>query len=122
MSPPVAVGTLNNLGNAWQYLGVAGTGDTTVVIATEDVSRNDLFMFSSSAGAMQVYGCIDDTNFYGPLSLDDLGATVSSPVTITAAARIYRLRGTFRYLQVKQSGGTAVAGACLLASRTGLGW
>lgn len=109
------------IGNVQVYGGGVGVNANDEVIATSDISRFDTFMLISTAGAMQVLASLDGTNFAtAPLSLDDMGATDSDPVIVTAALRIYRFRGSFSKLQVTQNGATAVAGAALVCSK--LGW
>lgn len=110
------------VGNVTRFLGQAGTADASTVLVTPDVSRFDQFMFRSSAGAMAVYASLDDTNFDGPIALDDMGAVTGLPVVVTAASRLYRLRGCYRALKLQQSGGTNVTGAVILAGKVGLGF
>lgn len=120
MTAPAAVGTVDNLGNCLQFIGVAGTADQSDVLTTGDVSRLDEFFLMSTAGAFSVFGCLDDTNFAAtPLSLEDLGAAAATIVTASTAGHIYRLRAKFRYLKVLQEGATDVANFCMLAAAYG---
>jgi hypothetical protein len=93
------------------------TEDNEVVIQTDDVSQFDTFMLMSVTGTVDVYPSIDGTNYAtAALSLQDMGATTSDPVVVTAAARVYGFRGKFRKLRVLEAGATDVA-VSLLCSR-----
>lgn len=106
--------------NAFQFAGGSGVSAADVVIQTGDATRFDEFMLMSTAGAMQVFASIDGTNYAtAPLSLVDLGATSSAPVTVTAAGRIYAFFGIYAKVQVQQSGATAVANASMNCSKKG---
>lgn len=89
--------------------GLPGVSNDDVLILLEDVAPFDTFMLGSTAGAVDVFVSLDGTNFYGPVSLSDFGAVTSDPVIVTAAGRLYGLRGKFRKLRVMQNGATAVA-------------
>lgn len=105
-------------GNVAGYVAGTGVNANDVNIQTGDVSAYDTFMLMSTAGAVQVLASLDGTNYAtAPLSLDDLGATTSTPVLLTAANRVYRFRGSFMKLQVTQNGATA-SSATLLCSKT----
>lgn len=103
----------------------AGVGvNANDVVAQSDVSRYDTFTFFSGAGAMNLLCAIDAAPTFAPMAFEDLGAASVAGVvfvTVTAANRLYRVRGTFSKLQLTQNGATAVTGATLLCSRlTGL--
>jgi len=101
------------------YIGIAGTGDNAVVLETGDVSDLDTFTLMSTAGAFDVYASLDGTNFAtAPLSMSDLGATVSAPVLVAAAARIYGFAGPFKAIRILQAGATPVANLTMLGKRT----
>lgn len=93
----------------------SGTNDNDVVITFDDVVEGaDTFLLMSTAGAMDVFPSLDGTNFAtAALSLEDLGATTSTPVIVTVANRIYRFRGKFKSIRVLQNGATGVANAVL---------
>ena len=111
---------VDEVGNMVRYSGGIGVNDGDLVIDTGDVSRNDMFLLMSTAGALQVFPSLDGGNYAtAPLSLIDMGATSTAPVTVTAAGRIYGFFGTFAKVRVKQSGATAVAAACMTMSKKG---
>ncbi len=115
--------TVDEVGNMTRYSGGVGVSDTDVVVQTGDVSRFDEFVLMSTAGAMQVFPTLDGVNYaVAPLSLIDMGAVTTAPVTITAANRLYGFFGTFAKVRVQQSGGAAVAAACLTMSKKGGQW
>lgn len=87
---------------------------------TGDISEYDSFMLMSTAGAMDVVGTLDGTNYCtAPISLIDMGAADATPVLVTAANRIYGFRGKYLGLKVRQSGATAVANGALLCGVIG---
>lgn len=107
-----------SMANALRYIGGVGVNANDVVVQTGDVLGYDTFMVMSTAGAVQVLVSLDGTNYAtAPLSMTDLGATVSTPVIVTAANRIYGFRGTFSKIQVTQNGATAATGVCLVCSK-----
>ncbi len=109
---------IDNFGNDLRFSGGAGTANTDVVIQTNDVSKFDTFELTSTGGSMAVKVSIDGTN-YSPISLDDLDATNTNPVTTTTAGGIYGFRGKFNKIQVSQNGATAVTAACLICAKLG---
>ncbi|HEX5461901.1 MAG TPA: hypothetical protein VFX20_18195 [Steroidobacteraceae bacterium] len=116
----LTLATVDSVGNMTRYAGGVGANDGDTVIDTSDVSRNDEFLLMSTAGAMQVFPSLDGTNYAtDPLSLIDMGATTTSPVTATTANRIFGFYGTFAKVKVKQSGATAVTAATLVMSKKG---
>ncbi len=107
----MAIGTqtVQDLGNVVIYTNTS-TLDDEVVIQTDDISRHDTFMLMSVTGAVDVFPSIDGTNYAtAPISLQDMGATTTDPVVVTAAGRIYGFRGKFRKIRVLQNGATDVA-------------
>jgi hypothetical protein len=107
----MTVGTVvvTHSGNALLFTNTS-TEDDEVVITTSDVSQFDTFMVHSSTGAVDVYGSLDGTTFAtAPLSLQDMGATTTDPVIVTAAGRIYGFRGKFRKIRILENGATDVA-------------
>lgn len=110
----------NFMGSALRFTGGIGVSANDVVIQTNDIAQFDTFLLQSTAGAMQVLVSLDGTNYStAPLSLTDMGATVSDPVIVTAANRTYRFRGTFSKIRVTQNGATGLANATLICSRLG---
>lgn len=108
---------VDQYGNVERFSGGVGVNTGDVVVQTGDVTRFDTFMLRSTAGACDVVASLDGTNYDAPLSLDDLGATTSAPVVVTAAARTYRFKGAFALLRVRQSGAPAATGVCLICAR-----
>lgn len=116
----VTLATVDSVGNIERYSGGVGVNDGDIVVDTGDISRHDTFCLISTAGAMEVFPSLDGTNYStAPLSLIDMGATSTAPVTLTAAGRIYGFFGAFAKVRVKQSGATAVTAATLTMSRKG---
>lgn len=103
---------------AERYKSATGTNDNDTVIQSEDVSRWDTFQFMSTAGAMDAFVSLDGTNYStAPISLQDMGATTSDPVVVSAANRLYGFRGKYAKVRLLQNGATGVADACLMCSR-----
>jgi hypothetical protein len=112
------VGAVEHQGESQRVIGVAGVNDNDIVIEIENVERYEEFSLMSTGGAMDVFPSLDGTNFAtAPLSLADLGAVVTDPVLATVANRIYRFRGIYKHLRIRQVGGTAVANPVLICSR-----
>lgn len=88
--------------------GTPGAGN--VMILTDDVSRYDTFSFLFTAGSFTVECSIDGTDWSGPVSLEDKGATSLTLVTTGVNNRWYDFRRKVPYIRVKQSGGTALVG------------
>jgi hypothetical protein len=108
--------TVQPLGHVTIYTNTS-TEDNEIVIQTEDVSQYDTFMLMSDTGAVDVFPSLNGTSYATTaLSLQDMGATTSDPVALTAAARIYGFRGKFRKIRVLQNNTTDVA-VTLLCSR-----
>ncbi|MGH8266630.1 MAG: hypothetical protein ACRETH_09025 [Steroidobacteraceae bacterium] len=112
--------TLLDAGYTVRYGGGIGVNTGDIVVQTTDASRFDEYMLMSTAGAMAVFVTIDGTNYTtAPLSLIDLGATSTAPVLLTVALRMYAFFGNYKFVQVQQTGATAVTGATLMMSRKG---
>ena len=111
------VGTADSGASPVIWTGDAGTNNNDIVIQTLDSSRFDTFLVKSTLGAMDVFVDLGDGNFIGPISIADLGATSSDPVILTAAARLYGFRGSFKAVQVQQNGATAVTGPIMRLQR-----
>lgn len=117
---PLTVATVDIMGNVLRYSAGQGVNANDIVVQTSDVTRFDTFMLFTLTGAAQLLASLDGANYAAaPVSLDDLGAITSAPVIVTAASRIYRVRGSFAKLQVTQNGAAAVTGAVLICSRWG---
>lgn len=98
------------------YIDGDGTNDNDIVIEfIQGVEAFNTFLLHSTAGAMDVFVCIDDGTNYttAAVSLADLGANTTDPVLVTAAGRLYGFKGKFKKIKVLQNGATAVANASL---------
>jgi hypothetical protein len=105
-------------GNTTVYTNTS-TEDDEVTIQTGNVSGFDTFMVMSGTGAVDVYPSLDGTNYAtSALSLQDMGATTTDPVVVTAAGRIYGFRGKYQKVRIVQNGATDVA-ATLVCGRMG---
>ena len=112
------VGTPNKRGRDLELSGT-GTNDDDVVIEHR-VDRYETFQLQSTTGAMDVEVSTDEgATFVGPLSLADLGAVTTTPVLVTAAARMYGFRGSYTHVRVSQNAAAAVTGAILRCARWG---
>lgn len=109
----MAATTLDSKGVIMQYRGT-GTADNEVVIQTNDVLQYSEFTLMTTGGAVDVFVSLDGTNYAtAALSLIDCGATVTDPVVVTAANRVYQFFGAFAAVRVLQNGATPVTGATL---------
>lgn len=112
------IGAPQYAGETLRMEGIAGVNDNDVVIENDSIERYEEFTLMSTAGAMDVFVSLDGTNYStAPLSLADLGAITLDPVIVTAANRVYRFRGVFKAVRVRQNGVTAVANATLICGR-----
>lgn len=102
--------------NAVEYYSGSGTNDNDLLFTTRSVEQHDTFQLMSTAGAVDVETTLDGANWTtAPLALEDQGATTSTTyVLVTVANRMYRFRGKFRQVRVRQNGVTG-ASATLLA-------
>lgn len=92
--------------------GSAAADDATVFEIADNAELFDTWIFSSTAGAMDVF--TEDHASAEAMALIDLNSTApSTAVTETAAHRRYGLKGRYTYLKVLQKGATAVVGAKL---------
>lgn len=91
-----------------------GVSDNDVLFTVSDARQYDAFILMSSAGAVDIQVTLDGTNWStAPLSMTDMGAVTTDPVLVTAANRVYGLRGLFRGLRVLQNGATAATAALM---------
>lgn len=94
-------------GNGISVDGV-GANDNDVLFTTGDLQGRIACTLQGTAGAVDVYASVDGTNFAtAPLSLQDMGATSSDPVLVTAANRTYSVVAVAKRLRVLQNGATA---------------
>lgn len=101
-----------------------GANDNDELIAfdgTDDnVSDFNTWHFQCVAGAADVFVTLDGTNWTTVgLSLADLGATVSDPVIVMAAGRLYGITNLHvKGLRVLQNGATAATVAMVAATNS----
>jgi hypothetical protein len=115
----LTLATVENSGTVTLYKDGTGANDNDVIVQTNDVTSFNTFHLMSTAGALDVFPSLDGTNYAtAALSLTDLGATVSDPVIVTVANRVYRFRGAFRKIQVMQNGATAGQNVVLMCSKS----
>lgn len=109
--------SVSDQGDFATYVG-SGSADNDIIIQTGDVSRFDTFELMSTAGAVDVFVSLDGTAYStAALSLQDMGATVTDPVLVTAANRVYGFRGRFRKVRILINGATNPTTATLLATK-----
>lgn len=104
--------------NAVEPFTGTGTNDNDLLFTTSNIEQHDTFQLMSTAGAVDVEVTLDGENWStAPLALEDQGATASATyVLVTVAARMYRFRGKYRQVRVRQNGGTATAATLLCGS------
>lgn len=108
-----AWGAVEDLGTHIRYYG-SGANDNDVLFTTGDISRYDACTIMSTTGAVDVFVSLDGTNYAtSALSLQDMGATSTDPVLVTAADRVYGFVVKARRIQVLQNGATAAAASML---------
>jgi len=85
-----------------------GTNDNDLLFTSDQISQWDSFELLGSAGAVDVEVLlkVGGTWSTAPLSLQDLGATSTAPVLLTAAGRLYAFVGNFHQVRVRQNGAT----------------
>jgi hypothetical protein len=100
---------VQQLSNHIRFAG-ACTEDNEELIVTNDVSGFDACVVMSTTGAIDVFVSLDGTNYStAPLSLQDFGATDTSPVLVTAALRVYGFVGKFVRIKIIENGATDAA-------------
>lgn len=103
------------------YGPLASNADNAVVFTlTGNGQDNDTYQLGSSAGAMDVFGSGDGTNFLAtPLALIDLASTTpATRVVETAAGRHFQFTGRYKAIQILQKGATAVENAYVIANES----
>lgn len=94
-----------------------GTNDNdTVIEITSNAEQYDTWQLGSTAGAMDVFGSLDGTNYLSAaIALIDLGSTApSTAVVVTTAGGNFGFRGRWKKIIVRQNGGTGVANGTLV--------
>lgn len=108
-----AWGDVEDLGTHIRYYGT-GANDDDVLFTTGDMSRYDACTIMSTDGAVDVFVSLDGTNYASSaLSLQDMGATSTDPVLVTAADRVYGFVVKARRIRVLQNGATAASASML---------
>jgi hypothetical protein len=108
-----AWGDVEDLGTHVRYYGT-GAADNDVLFTSGDMSRYDACTIMSTDGAVDVFISLDGTNYAtSALSLQDLGATSTDPVLVTAADRVYGFVVKARRIRVLQNGATAASASML---------
>jgi len=108
-----ASAAVEDLGTHIRYYGT-GTNDNDVLFTTGDLSRYDACTIMSTDGAVDVFVSLDGTNYASyALSLQDMGATSTDPVLVTAADRVYGFVVKARRIRVLQNGATAASASML---------
>lgn len=104
--------------NAVEHYSGTGTNDNDLLFTTRNVEQHDTFQVMSTAGAVDVEATLDGTNWTtAPIALEDQGATTSTTyVLVTAANRMYRFRGKFTAVRVRQNGVTGATAHLLCGS------
>jgi len=99
--------------NAVRYFGT-GANDEDLVVTAQNTVQFDHCMLMSATGTVDVEVTIDGTTWTtAALSLQDLGATSSDPVLITAALRMYAVNGRYLGIRLRQEGAAAAAASLL---------
>lgn len=102
-----------DLGTSARYYGT-GTNDNDVLFTSDDILRYDACTVMSTGGAVDVFVSLDGTNYAtAALSLQDMGATSTDPVLVTAADRVYGFVVKARRIRVLQNGATAASASML---------
>ncbi len=103
------------------YGPLASNADNAVVFTlTGNGQEYDTYQIGSTAGAMDVFGSGDGTNFGTvALALVDLCSTTPATTVVeTTANRHFLLRGRFKAIQILQKGATAVENAYVIATES----
>jgi hypothetical protein len=104
---------VEDLGTHIRYYGT-GANDNDILFTTGDMSRYDACTIMSTTGAVDVFISLDGTNYATTaLSLQDLGATTTDPVLVTAALRVYGFVVKARRIVVRQNGATGANASML---------
>lgn len=100
-------------GSYYSYSGT-GANDNDVLITTgsgrASAENWQYCVLMSTAGAVDVFVSLDGTNYAtAALSLQDMGATSTTPVLVTSANRVYGFVVKARAIRVLQNGATAAS-------------
>ena len=89
------------------------TEDNETLISAPVIDYEACFIVSTT-GAVDVFISLDGSNYTtAALSLRDHGAVNTSPVLVTATARLYGFASKFRRVRVQQNGSTDAAASLL---------
>lgn len=108
----------------WRSTALTGVNDNDVLLTMTAatytaVDQCDAWQLGSTAGAMDVFGSLDGTNYLATaIALIDLNSTdPSTLVSVTAAGGLYGFRGHFKAIKFLQNGATAVANGNVTCSQ-----
>jgi len=91
-------------GSLLKYTGT-GSGDTTTIIQTDDISRFDVFGIMITGGSCQVLALLDaDIDYSTAVCCRDFSAATISVATTLTAGKLYELRAKVQKLKIVQSG------------------
>lgn len=95
--------------------GAAAADDAIVIELTSNAEQFDTWQLGSSAGAIDVYGSLDGTNYQSaPIALVDQGSVAPGTTVVeTTAGGNYLFKGRWKKIKLLQKGVTAVVGAVL---------
>lgn len=102
----------NQEGYCIRYTGGIGVNDNDILLEIDSRGADEVFL-GSSAGAVDVFGSIDGTNFFATaLALEDMTSTTpQTRVALTTAGKVARIVSSVGYAKLRfmQNGATAVA-------------
>lgn len=93
-------------GSAAAYAGGGSTLDNEIILELDTLGYDEI-VFGATAGAVDVFGSLDGTNFLADaLALEDLTATApATRVVVSAAGKSYLIRGgRYAKLRFRQNG------------------
>lgn len=104
--------TVNKQSDYVIYSGSCTADNEILIIAS--VAEYDACRIISSTGAVDIAVSLDGSNYTtAPLSLNDEGATDTSPVIVTVALRSYSFAARFARVKIQENGATDAAAAML---------
>ena len=84
-----------------------GVADNDVLHTSgQDVDRYGEHYIQASVGAVDVEVSLDGVAFSAAVALEDLQSATGTMVLLTAGTNVYRLKGYFKKIRVRQSGAT----------------
>ena len=108
------------VGSAEVFNGANGVNAGDIIYPIQDATRFDVFTFYGGNGALQILVSLDGQNFENVAVQDLSAASVGQTYTATlAAGHVGMLVGSFRSVQVQQSGATATTNAAMVCTKKG---